>query len=116
MTILERIREQPQHVREMMFVLSVIITVSLVGALWFRDFRTDIYALMNPEEVVQEKFLAQNSGDGRSLFSVLGETLGDMGSVLTGFWGSDNSAVPVKTGVENKKEDKVYLLPLSEER
>lgn len=114
MSVLEKIHSQPQHVREIMFGLSVIITVALVGALWFRDFRSDIYALMNPEEVQQERFLAQEEGD--SLFGVLGKTLGDMSSALNTFWGSDNTDTEAKPGVEIKKQDKVYLLPLSEEK
>jgi hypothetical protein len=97
-----------------MFGLSVVITVSLVGAVWFRDFQTDLYALLNPEEVQQERFLAQKEGD--SLFGVLGKTLGDMGSALNAFWGSDNTGTEAKPGVEIKKQDKVYLLPLSEEK
>ena len=116
MSMLERIREQPKHVREIMFGFSVVIAVSLVGTLWFRDFRTDIYALMNPEEVSQEKFFVQNSGENQSLFSSLGETMGDISSVLTGFWGSDDSAGETGTRIENRPADKVYLFPLSEER
>lgn len=114
MSVLEDIRKQPQHIREIMFGLSVIITVSLVGAVWFRDFRSDMYALLNPGEVQQEKFLAQKESD--SLFGVLGKTLGDMRSALTDFWGSSGSDDGEKTEVEKRTSDRVYLLPLSEEK
>ena len=124
MSILKNIHEQPQHVREIMFGLCVITTVSLVGAVWFKDLQNDMYALLNPEEVQQERFLAQENSD--SLFGVLGKTFGDISSIWTGFWGSDVSIEGMKTevdpallkksGVENKTVNKVYLLPLSEER
>ena len=114
MSILKNLQEQPQHIREIMFGLCVVITVSLVGAVWFNDFQNDMYALLNPEEVQQEKFLAQKNSE--SLFGVLGKTFGDISSVMTGFWGSSGSGDGAKTEVENKTSDRVYLLPLSEER
>ena len=114
MSILKNIQEQPQHIREIMFGLCVVTTVSLVGAVWFRDFQNDMYALLNPEDVQQERFLAQENSE--SLFSVLGKTFGDLSSVLTGFWGSSDSNNKPEGGVENKTINKVYLLPLSEEK
>jgi len=114
MSILGKIQEQPQHIREIMFGLCVVTTVSLVGAVWFKDFQNDMYALLNPEEVQQERFLAQENSE--SLFGVLGKTFGDMSSVFTGFWGSPGSGDGVKTEVEEKTSDRVYLLPLSEEK
>ncbi len=114
MKILKNIHEQPQHIREIMFGLCVVTTVSLVGAVWFKDFRSDMYALLNPEEVRQERFLARENSE--SLFGVLGKTFGDISSVLTDFWDSPGSGDGVKTGVENKSVDRVYLLPLSEKK
>ena len=114
MKILKNIHEQPQHVREIMFGLCVITTVSLVGAVWFKDFQNDMYVLLNPEEVQQERFLAQENSE--SLFGVLGQTLGDMSSVFTNFWDSGDANKKTETGVEIRPVDKVYLLPLSEEK
>jgi hypothetical protein len=114
--MLERIREQPQHVREMMFGFSVVISIALVGAVWFNGFQKDLYALLNEEEVAQERFFAQDSVEKNSIFSVLGKTLGDMGSVVSGLWGSNAPAGGAQTGVENRQDDRVYLLPLSEGR
>lgn len=114
MSLLEKIHDQPQHVREIMFGLSVVITVSLVGAIWFKDFKNDMYALLNPEEVQKEQFLAQTNQNTESLFGALGKTLGDMSSAISDLWGSP--AKTEATGVENKPLDKVYLLPLSEEK
>lgn len=114
MSILKNIQEQPQHIREIMFGFCVITTVSLVGAVWFNDLQNDMYALLNPEEVRQERFLAQENSE--SLFGVLGKTFGDISSVFSGFWGSSGSGDEVRTEVENKTLNKVYLLPLSEEK
>ena len=114
MSFLDDIRKQPQHVREIMFSLCVIITVSLVGMVWFSSFQKDMYALLNPGEVQQERFLAQENQ--RSLFGNLGKTFGDIGSLLSGFWGSGSSGDKAGGGVEKTEINKVYLLPLSKEK
>lgn len=122
MNILKNIQEQPRHIREIMFSLCVIITVSLVGIVWFNDFQSDMYALLNPEEVQQERFLAENKTD--SLFGFVGQTLGDIGSIWTDFWGSVSSGGGMiefdsaleKSEIQNSPGDKVYLLPLSEQK
>lgn len=114
MSILKNIQEQPQHIREIMFGLCVVTSVSLVGAVWFNDFQNDMYALLNPEEIQQEKFLAQENSE--SLFGVLGKTFGDMSSVFSGFWDSFGSGDGAIIEIENKTSDRVYLLPLSEEK
>lgn len=114
MSMLKNIQEQPQHIREIMFGLCVVITVSLVGAVWFKDFQKDMYVLLNPEEVQEERFLAQENSE--SLFGALGQTLGDMSSIFTDLWGSGSSGDEATIEVENKTSDRVYLLPLSEEK
>ena len=111
---LESIHAQPQNVREIMFGLSVVIAVSLVGTIWFKDFKKDMYTLLNPEDVQQERFLAQ--GGGESLFGTLGQTLGDISSIFTNFWDSDDANKNTGTIVDKQTADKVYLLPLSEGR
>ena len=114
MSFFEDIRKQPQHIREIMFGLCVTTTVSLVGMVWFNSFQKDMYALLNPEEVQQEKFLAQENQ--KSLFGNLNKTLGDIKSTMTGFWGADGSGSKAGGGVEKKGINKVYLLPLSEKK
>lgn len=114
MSFLDDIRKQPQHIREIMFGLCVVTTVSLVGMVWFNSFQKDMYALLNPEEVQQEKFLAQENQ--RSLFGNLSKTFGDIGAIVSGFWGSGGSDNRAKEGVEKTETDKIYLLPLSESK
>ena len=114
MSFFEDVRKQPQHIREIMFGLCVVTTVSLVGMIWFNSFQEDMYALLNPEEAQQEKFLAQENQ--KSLFGNLSKTLGDIKSTVSGFWGSEGPGGKAGSGVEKIETNKVYLLPLSEEK
>lgn len=112
--MLKDIQNQPQHIREIMFGLSVVTTVSLVGMLWFNSFQNDMYVLLNPEEANTEKFLAQENQE--SLFGNLAGTFSDLGAALSDVFGSDEPAGQKDPVVEKTSADKVYLLPLSEEK
>ncbi len=112
--MLKDIQNQPQHVREIMFGLSVVTTVSLVGMIWFHSFQNDMYVLLNPEEANTEKFLAQENQ--KSLFGNLAGTFSDLGAALSGILGSDEPDPQKELRVEKTSADKVYLLPLSEEK
>lgn len=112
--MLKDIQSQPQYVREIMFGLSVITTVSLVGMIWFHSFQKDMYALLNPEEMNTQKFIAQENQ--KSLFGNLSGTFSDLGAALSGILGSDKPAAQKQIGVEKASTDKVYLLPLSERK
>lgn len=98
-----------------MFGLCIITAVSLVGAIWFQSFQRDIFALLNPEEAMEEKFFA--SVEQKTIFENLGEAFKDLGALFGGFLGSrEMSEDDLGQGIEKTPEDRVYLLPLSEQR
>ena len=113
MSILDEIREQPEHVRKIMFGFCVITTVSIVGVIWYRSLEKNLFALLNPDEMAnQPKYAQTNSG----LFGDIGSTFEDLGGTIFNFIGiksepndmgvGNNSNVPAESG-------KAYLLPLS---
>ena len=59
MSFLQEIRKQPQYAREVMFGLCVIITISLVGLVWFRSFEEDLFVMLNSDQERQDKFYAE---------------------------------------------------------
>ena len=97
-----------------MFGLCVVTTVSLAGMVWFNSFKKDTYALLNPEDVQQERFLAQENQT--SLFGNLSETFKDIGATISGFWGSNSFNSGTEQVIEKPSENKVYFLPLSEDK
>src|SRR3989344_6802393 len=59
MSFLEELRRQPRHHREIMFGLSVVTTISLVGMVWYNSFEKNLFVLLNPEESKDQRFLAE---------------------------------------------------------
>lgn len=115
MSLLKEIRSQSAGVRKAMFGLSVIALVSLAGTFWFRSFQTNLYALMNADEVGEETRLAErNQGDqgSQSPFAMIGGVFKDLGASMSGFLKNSSpsqatpSASPITSG-------KARSLPIS---
>ncbi len=105
------IRNQPDHVREMLAGLCTVAVVSLIGIVWFRSFQGNIYALLNDEtSPVQEQFAAT---DKQSLFGSLGETVKGATQAVQALVG--NQAVQVE-GEGQPAAEHTYLLPVSSDR
>ena len=112
MSILDEIREQPEHIRKIMFGFCVITTISIVGVIWYRSLEKNLFALLNPDEMAnQPKYAQTNSG----LLGDIGNTFKDLGGTISNFigiksdssdTGSDGANIPIESG-------KTYLLPLS---
>ena len=66
MSFLDELRKQPKHHRELMFGLCVVTTFSLVGMVWYNSFEKNLYVLLNPEEVTDQRNLATANGGAPS--------------------------------------------------
>ena len=53
--LLEEIRSQPPHIRELFMWLCVIITFSVVGFAWFRGTSQQLASLLHPETTALEE-------------------------------------------------------------
>jgi hypothetical protein len=111
MSLLEEIRQQPKHIRQIMFGLCVTITISMIGIIWYRSFEKNIFALLNPTEMQNQSQYAQNNSgllsDIGGIFSGLGASIKDM----IGISKEINTSTNVDTTTDSNKP---YLLPLSE--
>ena len=114
MSFLDEIRIQPRHHREIMFGLCVVTTISLVGMVWYNSFQQNLYALLNPGENIDQRYLAENK-KVPSLFGNIGQVGKDLKAAfynifnLTGNDQKDNI-------IDNTKPNdsgRVYTLPLS---
>lgn len=70
MSLLHEIQKQPQAVREFMFFLSVVTTLSVVGLVWFNSFQHDLYVLLNPEPS-PSRALAQQTEESQSPLAII---------------------------------------------
>ncbi|WKZ26886.1 MAG: hypothetical protein QY311_01905 [Candidatus Paceibacterota bacterium] len=115
MSFIQDIQGQPQHVRELIFFLAVVLTVALVGALWFRGFRSDMYALLHPPVATDAPAVAQESpalvGDGATggLANMLASLRANLAS-LFGFSTAGEREEEVETNAP------VYTFPTTPDR
>jgi len=114
-SFLNDIKNQPQQTREIMFGLSVFITILLVGMIWFHSFQRNLYVLMNPEDGLEKAF-AVESLPAPSLFGFIWQSVGEVKGLVSGLFTNDqrpttNDQRQEKTEVESGK---VYILPLPE--
>lgn len=113
MSLLEEIRKQPAHIREVMFWFSVVITVSLAGMVWFRSFEEDLFVMMNPEPEKQEQFYAERAKRTPVVYANVTKALGGLRATMydaLGFFGDYGSN---EITIEEEYTGEVHRLPLS---
>ncbi len=98
-----------------MFGLCVVTTISLVGMVWYNSFQQNLYALLNPGENTDQRYLAENKTTP-SLLGNIGQTAQDLKAAFLNIFnltGGDKK----DTIIDNTKSNdsgRVYALPLSE--
>jgi len=92
MSLLHEIRHQPPHIRKLMFGLSIITTVSLVGMIWFQSFQSNMYALLNPETINPEdqRYYAVVDEKTKSPFALMKGAFKDVSASIFGIFGEDS--------------------------
>ena len=113
MSILDEIREQPEHIRKIMFGFCVITTISIVGVIWYRSLEKNLFALLNPDEMANQPKYAQTSS---GLFGDIGSTFKDLGGTIFNFIGIKSEPNNIENSSDTSapaESDKTYLLPLS---
>ncbi len=78
-SLLEEIREQPEHIRHIFMWTLVVITFSIVGFTWFRSTQKKFVALLNPEAAQEAQVLAaKTKPQSSSPFATIGNSLKDL--------------------------------------
>lgn len=105
---INKIREQPLHVREAIMWISVIVVFSIIGVVWFSNFHDQSYALLNPQGVQGDDAAAVAKGEKQeaSPFAALLSAFGNIGSGISGFVSS--------LGEESEQIEEPHILPISE--
>lgn len=113
MSFLDDIRKQPRHVREIMFGLCVVTTVSLVGIIWFRSFEEDLFVLLNPELEKQQQFYAERDKRTPLLYANVAKAFTELRASMYNALGflEDYNSKQVK--IEEELNGEANTLPLS---
>ena len=111
--LINHVRGQPDHIRELTAGFCTAVVVVLVALVWFNNFKTHTYALLNGDEPAQDKYFAANSTSlFGSILRVVGEGGADIASLLSG---DNKKKIEIKADPKEKNEA-VYPLPVSRDR
>ena len=77
-SILEEIRQQPEHIRHIFMWTMVVITFSVVGFVWFQQTTKQFVALLHPEEAEVRALAEKNKPKQPSPFATIFSTIGDL--------------------------------------
>lgn len=97
-----------------MFAFCVVITISLVGIVWFRSFEEDLFVMLNPEQSDLDRFYAEREKRTPLVYANVTRALGNLRAALydaLGFFEEYNSNEAVE--VEEEYTGETHEFPLS---
>lgn len=116
-SLIREIRNQPDHIRELIAGLCTVVIASLVALVWFNSFKHDVFVLLNPDQQTDNRFLAS---DSTSLFGYIGKAFSDGKAQITEFIkGSHTSTISPTTNsntTSSNTESNPHALPVSGDR
>lgn len=111
MSLIKHIRSQSTFVRGIMFSLSVVTVLSLVGVVWFQSVQQNLYALLNPDTEDQQRFFAQT--ESPSPLASIGQLFASLRASITElFGGSSDEGFDTGSGAGDNQVQRARLLPL----
>ena len=130
-SVLDEIRQQPEHIRHVFMWTMVVITFSVVGFVWFRQTTKQFVALLHPEEAEvralaeKDKTLRQGhsaelsrspQGSQLSPFATIFAAMGDLRANISELLVGSKSNVEINNGASGtgKIELLQQKLPISE--
>ena len=125
--VINELRGQPLWVRELIFALFLVITVSSAGLMVFNSSETKLYALIHPEEVEYQRAYAEQrektTDESGSLFANIGQffssafdTVGNLGASIGSLFQKGFDFGSESDTKEESLEGTTYQLPLSKDR
>ena len=114
-SILEEIRQQPEHIRHIFMWTMVVITFSVVGFVWFRQTSKQFVALLHPEEAQERALAEKNKPKQPSPFATIFATMGDLRANISELLAGPKQSLDVNNGQSApEKELSPQKLPISE--
>jgi hypothetical protein len=114
-SLLDEIRQQPEHIRHIFMWTMVVITFSVVGFVWFRQTTRQFVALLHPEEA-QERALAEKDRPKQpSPFATIFSAIGDLRANISELLADPKQSLDINNGSTVPIEERVppQKLPIS---
>ncbi|HVZ11305.1 MAG TPA: hypothetical protein VG941_02750 [Candidatus Paceibacterota bacterium] len=99
-SLIRDIRNQPDHVRELIALLCTVVVGVGIGVIWFHSFKHDVYALLNPKPD-QSSDARSFASDTTSLFGYIGKAFSQSKAQIEDFLtrsDSNESLSPQESG------------------
>lgn len=114
-SLLNEIRNQPEHVRHIFMWLCVVITFSVIGFIWFRSTSRQFVALMHPEQAQERALAEKNKPKQPSPFATILGAWGNLRANISELFVGPKSSLEINNGAPrtNKVELPPQKLPLS---
>lgn len=114
-SILDEIRQQPEHIRHIFMWVCVVIVFSVVGFIWFRQTTKQFVALLHPEEAEVRALAEKNKPKQPSPFATIFGTIGDLRANISELLGGPKPSLDVNGGASTTEEQlPPQKLPLSQ--
>ena len=113
MSFLDDIKKQPRHIREIMFGLCVVTTISLIGLVWFRSFEKDVFVLLNTDPAKQAQFYGDRAGRTPTVFAAATKTFGNLRATMYSAFGFLEDYGSNVINIEEEYKGGAKQLPLS---
>ena len=114
-SVLDEIRQQPEHIRHVFMWTMVVITFSVVGLL-FRQTTKQFVALLHPEEA-EVRALAEKPTQTALAFATIFATMDDLRANISELLAGPKQSVDVNNGQSAPEEQlPPQTLPLSEDK
>lgn len=114
MSLLAEIRKQPLYVRELLFGLSMLVVVFVVGLLWLGSFQREVYALLNPDREDQQQF-SEQAGQALPLRATIGTLINTLRASIYNLF-NFNDTEPQPKSTPRPEPTGVHALPTARTR
>ena len=112
MSLLDDIRGQHPHIREIFMWLCVVITFSVVSFFWVKTEAKQIAILVNPKDHATE--LAKKSDPkNQSLFATMSSSFGNLKASLGELTGISKNSAELQSQAQPTEDVEPHLFPLS---
>jgi hypothetical protein len=116
MSLIRDIKQQPRSLRVVMFGLSIITTLSLVGLIWVNSVQKDLYALLNtPTPDANADQLADEEDDVRSPLAFVKDAFQGTANSIFGLLSRGPKESP-SAAPQATRTPRPFIFPISDPR
>jgi len=112
--VINHVRRQPDHVRELWATGCTLVVVLAIAAFWFHSFEDNVYALLNPSDVPADN-QSQFAVNPLSLFGFIGDAISSSKAQILNLFdhSSDSGTTTNSNPVISSQPSQPHPLPLT---